>query len=602
MKSNNFKSLLGFFLILAIILPGCRSNTSTDTSLVQNSSLKNRVPTQEIFEKNGPDLYQAFQNAHAAFLPAESLSGVVVLGSEVPHNYSFAFFKSLAKKQNYKHFIVLEPLPLTKDQNLNKIFHPITNLKMPTGTLNTDPGLDELISARPDLFQIEDFVNEKNQINTFAPYLQKSFPEATYSLFLIPENVSETTLINFNDFLKQNVPTNSFIVAHGPQSSNLQDSNLQNFQYQYARDVMENFDFEHLSNLPSSQNAAIKAFLIFTESTKKQKANAFKVSKYDEEGQSQPALFEYFMDGPKTNLRSVYLVSFGDIMLGRHVRTLMDKNSLEYPFQKMNQNYLKVNDLLLANLEGPIAKNPMKTSKTIAFRFMPDIAPLLKKYYFDVLSIANNHAFDMGINGFNDTRELIQEQGIKIFGNPKEVNDQSAALVEIQGQKIAFLGLDDVDFKINDEAAINKVKELTQQGFKVIPFIHWGVEYVHKPVSRQQNLAHALIDAGSIAIIGMHPHVVESYETYKNRPIFYSLGNAIFDQYFSNATQEGLSIALIIANDQIQIYFVPIRLDHSQMRLMNPEERQKFLETFVTYGDYSGEEKAAILSGHLNLP
>ena len=104
-------------------------------------------------------------------------------------------------------------------------------------------------------------------------------------------------------------------------------------------------------------------------------------------------------------------------------------------------------------------------------------------------------------------------------------------------------------------------------------------------------------------MIGAHPHVVQSYETYKGHPIFYSLGNAIFDQDFSPDTQEGLSIGLIINPDQIEIYFLPIKIDRSQMRLMTENERSEFLKRFVTYGEYATEvERQQIAQGHLSIP
>ncbi|MFA5828922.1 MAG: CapA family protein [Candidatus Gracilibacteria bacterium] len=591
-------------LVAAIFLSGC-SDASQANLLSQNLlSSGSLLKTEDIFMNQGPKYEEAYNSANVSFLPDQSLSGAIIAGGSIPNNYLAGFFKSLSKKQQYQHFVVLEPLPVGKDQNIAKIFHPNVNFNTPAGLLEAPFNFDELIAARPDLFQIQDFIKENNTINTFAPFIEKSFPKATYSVFLIPENIQTDSLKNFTDFLHQNLPPQTFVIAHAFMNSSV-DSNLQDFQSQYFRNILENFDLENLEKINLNQTAAVRAFLDYAAAVKAQKASAFKadlINNNSDSGLSAPsALIEYFMEGPLTSSRNIYLVSFGDMMFGRFVRTLMDRNGLDYPFQKMNQSYLQTNDILLANLEGPIAKKSIQTSKTIAFRFLPDIAPLLKKYSFDVLSGANNHSFDMGINGYNDTRELIQAQGIKIFGNPKEVNDQSFTTMQIQDQKIAFLGLDDVDFKINDAAALNKVKDLVSQGYKVIPYIHWGIEYVHKPNDRQQTLAHQLIDAGAIAIIGMHSHVVQAYETYKGHPIFYSLGNAIFDQYFSKDTQEGLSLALIIANDQIQINFVPIRLDHSQMRLMTPAERQKFLETFATYGDYSGEEKAAILEGKLSL-
>ena len=288
-------------------------------------------------------------------------------------------------------------------------------------------------------------------------------------------------------------------------------------------------------------------------------------------------------------------------MLDRLVRTYMDREGLDYPFAKMDPGYLQANDIFVANLEGPIAKKRIQTSKSIAFRFDPDVVPLLQKYYFDALSAANNHARDMGQPGLDDTFDLLNPTAIKVFGDPGKIVDRSVA--KFVDQKIAFLGLEEVVYKIDDAAAIAKIKELTAQGYKVIPFLHWGIEYQHKPNKRQQQLAHEFIDAGAFAVIGAHPHVVQTYETYKGHPIFYSLGNAIFDQDFSPDTQEGLSIGMLINPDQIEIYFLPIKIDRSQMRLMTENERSEFLKNFVTYGEFATEvERQQIAQGHLSIP
>jgi poly-gamma-glutamate synthesis protein (capsule biosynthesis protein) len=207
----------------------------------------------------------------------------------------------------------------------------------------------------------------------------------------------------------------------------------------------------------------------------------------------------------------------------------------------------------------------------------------------------------MGAAGYTDTRELLQAVGILPFGNPKEINDQSIATLKVMDQNIVFLGLEEVVYKIDDKKAVEKISELTGEGYKVIPFVHWGVEYQHRPNQRQMELAHEFIDAGAVAVLGCHPHVVQSFENYKGRPIFYSLGNSIFDQDFSQDTQEGLSTAIIIANDQIEVYFLPIRIIKSQMRLMTIDERENFLQKFVTYGDYPADWQKDIENGHIIL-
>jgi poly-gamma-glutamate synthesis protein (capsule biosynthesis protein) len=277
----------------------------------------------------------------------------------------------------------------------------------------------------------------------------------------------------------------------------------------------------------------------------------------------------------------------------------MDRYGQDYPFQNMDNAYLQTNDLLIANLEGPVAQKAISTTKSIAFRFLPDIVPLLKKYHFDTFSIANNHALDMGAQGLTDTYQLLQEGGLTPFGHPRDLSDRSVAFHTVNGRKIALLGLNHTDFKLDKVAVVNRISELRAGGYDVIPFIHWGVEYKHTPSTEQVELAHAFVDAGATAVVGMHPHVVQSVEIYNKAPIFYSLGNAVFDQYFSQDTQEGLSFTMRLEPEELHIYLSPIKIEQSQFRLMYPQERAQFLQKLSDWWRYDQETKDQIVKGEI---
>ncbi len=419
-------------------------------------------------------------------------------------------------------------------------------------------------------------VNETDLNRFFTPdqklLLKENFPTAHLIFLSVPAGLPNSQLEQIALSLKIHLPEESLVLG---------EFHLRSFAYadlaEYLREftsiVLKSFDEKRFQNLPTDH---LEPLLLATHFAK------FRESTLGEVVDSADVQVIY-KPGVAVSDSTVFLTSFGDIMLGRHVRTLMNANGLDYPFVTMDTNVLASNDLLLGNLEGPIARNAIKTSKTIAFRFMPDVVPLLKKYHFDLLSLANNHSFDMGRNGFYDSFDLLREGGILPFGNPEGITGESVAKIEIRGRKLAFLGMEEVIYKIDTEKAIQTVKDITSEGYGVIPVIHWGIEYKHQPNARQEDLAHQLIDAGAIALIGHHPHVVQSVETYKDRPIFYSLGNAVFDQYFSADTQVGLGIGLIISDEKVTSYFFPIQIRKSQMVLMNEDERKSFLEKLASY-------------------
>ena len=108
--------------------------------------------------------------------------------------------------------------------------------------------------------------------------------------------------------------------------------------------------------------------------------------------------------------------------------------------------------------------------------------------------------------------------------------------------------------------------------------VHWGQEYQIKSSVFQQKLARKIIDSGADLIIGHHPHVVQEIEIYNNKLIFYSLGNFVFDQYFSEQTQQGLAVRLEINENKLVFQLFPIQSKLSQPFLMEQNQAEKFLE------------------------
>jgi poly-gamma-glutamate synthesis protein (capsule biosynthesis protein) len=258
----------------------------------------------------------------------------------------------------------------------------------------------------------------------------------------------------------------------------------------------------------------------------------------------------------------------GDIMLGRYIETLRAKKGGDFPFSNMPEiittakSLLKVDtlDIVAGNLEGPI------TDKQIAygdmtFIFKPETAALLKKVGFTTLNLANNHTFNQGRSAYTETRTALTQVGISPFGKPDEVSREfSFTSYNFDGESLGFLGIDDVDFKMDKDAAINLIKELSQEVDTLIVSIHWGTEYVKTASTSITETAHDFVDAGADMIWGHHPHVVQNSEIYNGAPIYYSLGNFVFDQYWSQETQKGLTLAVKVQDGEVSAYEIPVNL------------------------------------------
>lgn len=263
--------------------------------------------------------------------------------------------------------------------------------------------------------------------------------------------------------------------------------------------------------------------------------------------------------GEKHGQETVTMLFTGDLMLGRYIQTLRMRNGGDFPFTYMPEIIFTVEDklevaaldLIIGNLEGPITDSDYTNPGTaMIFNFKPEVADLLAKAGFTTMSMANNHAFDQGRQGIDQTYNYLSAAGIRGFGHPDTVNgDYSFTHYEFDQTTVGFLGLDDVDFKPNDEAVLAKIRELDPLVDFLIIGIHWGIEY--ETLARESIVddAHNFVDAGADMIWGHHPHVIQNWELYQGKPIYYSLGNFVFDQYWSAATQEGLVVGLRLDND-----------------------------------------------------
>jgi len=270
----------------------------------------------------------------------------------------------------------------------------------------------------------------------------------------------------------------------------------------------------------------------------------------------------------------------GDIMLDRGVYQKILSNSYFYPFYHIEQAFRGI-DLVVGNLEGPIAYKKVNFPKeSLRFCFDKDVIQTLLYAHFNALSLANNHTDNMGLNGISQTKEILQKGGIDFFGEP--TNFKNSRIIEKNG--VVLVGFN-ATYPFNlDEVSewIRDIKESHENSF-VIMVMHFGEEYIGKSTYSDRYLAHTLIDAGADLIIGSHPHVVKDIELYESKKrniktlIFYSLGNFVFDQYFSKETQEGLIVFVTKYGKSFEFTIEPVSLTESQPKLMKENDRINFL-------------------------
>lgn len=294
----------------------------------------------------------------------------------------------------------------------------------------------------------------------------------------------------------------------------------------------------------------------------------------------------------------------GDIMLDRTVATRSRKaDDPGYPFRKIGN--LKDGpfgryDLAIGNLEGPVVAKRVPTTKSISFRFEPKTVEVLKAVGLDAVSQANNHALDQGWAGAAESYRRLYDGGIMSFGH-QTLDDATSSLfiLEARGRKVALLGFNTTDNPLDRKQAAEAMHLARGQADFVVPYVHWGNEYQAKPHVSQVEMAHWLIDQGADAVIGGHPHWMQSIEAYRGRPIAYSLGNFVFDQDWSAETNLGLAVVLTLADGRSSLKLSPVKIVRSQPQALVGDERTARLKRLA---EISGKDLSrGILAGTLEF-
>ena len=212
------------------------------------------------------------------------------------------------------------------------------------------------------------------------------------------------------------------------------------------------------------------------------------------------------------------------------------------------------------------------------------------------VSLANNHVYDHGVAGFEHTVRVVRSAGLI----PVQ-EDYTPTYLESSNATLGLIAVNTVGTQpaVNDlKAAIVSVR--ANEALPVV-FIHWGDEYVQTPSTDQRQLAKELAAAGAFLIVGHHPHVVQSIERIGDTIVFYSLGNTVFDQYFSDDVQQGLLLGLEQLAGEWYAQLWPISSIGSphQPQELTGAERATFLSDLAAISDSSLRE--TIMTGAIPL-
>jgi hypothetical protein len=249
------------------------------------------------------------------------------------------------------------------------------------------------------------------------------------------------------------------------------------------------------------------------------------------------------------------LVLGGDVMLGRTIGAEIEAGA--DPLAGI-QPLLERASNRLVNLECVLSdKGTAVSSKRYCFRAPLDALHVLTSARISAVSLANNHAGDFGQDGLLDTIARLQANNISVIGA-----NEAAIFKTRAGTNAAVIALDDTTDDLDRDRVATALAEARRQASFVLVFMHWGDENVPAVSDRQRKLARWLINHGADAVAGSHPHCIQPFDAYHGRPIFYSLGNLVFDGAPNlPAWNRGNLLEIVLSATRPAFRLVPVQLD-----------------------------------------
>ncbi|RME55971.1 AmmeMemoRadiSam system protein B [Candidatus Parcubacteria bacterium] len=446
------------------------------------------------------------------------------------------------------------------------------------------------LRSQTDFCFHKDFVATDHGIVNLLPYISTYSPETKILPILVPSDVSEEQIALLTRMLHFQASPKTVVVASVDFSHYL-PKNVAEFHDKKSIRVLLNFEKNAFENLEVDCWQCLYGARLFARLRNKERAETIRYGNSADflKRERVAATTSYFSVAfgergenfsEQKEKQITTLLFVGDIMLDRDVERLMNKNNKFWPFRKISR-FLEGVDVVIGNLEGPVVKHPPNFGNySLKFAFSPESVEALSLAHFGLVSLANNHTLDMGVHGFEETKELLTRANIGFVGHPTCGENFS-----FERREVVFLAFNKIfPFNCPNEKIVKIVEEArkSSQGKFLVVIFHWGKEYQLQSSVSQQELAHQVIDSGADLIIGSHPHVIQEVEQYKGKLIFYSLGNFVFDQYFSNETQQGLAVGVEISLDGVTYRLFPIRSESSQPFLMEQKWSRHFLEKLAS--------------------
>lgn len=253
---------------------------------------------------------------------------------------------------------------------------------------------------------------------------------------------------------------------------------------------------------------------------------------------------------------STTLLMGGDVMLARQVERYVRQKGYDYPFRGLTETFTS-HDSVLVNFEATVPQKHVPTpSMGFSFSVAEDIAAVAASYGVTHAGLANNHAFDFGVQAYENARSVLTRSGVVPFGHPERVASDDVPIIEVGSYEVAIIPVHAV-FREPIDVELKAAFAAASTSDYQIAYVHWGNEYELYHSAAQERMARTMIEYGADVIVGHHPHVVQDIAKYGDVIVFYSLGNLIFDQYWEQNVREGLMLAFSELEGGLHVALIP---------------------------------------------
>ena len=285
----------------------------------------------------------------------------------------------------------------------------------------------------------------------------------------------------------------------------------------------------------------------------------------------------------------------GDFAPRARLAKQIENRKFSEVFPEDVREVIKSADFSFVNFESPVVDEGYKPIPKCGpnLRCTPEAAEAVRYAGFTGVTMANNHILDFGAEGLRRSVKCCQEQGLDVVGVGENLHDAEKVLyLEKEGKKLAIINCCEHEFSIatESEAGANPlnpirqyyaIQEAKKQADYVLVIVHGGHEHFQLPSPRMQETYRFFVDSGADAVVNHHQHCYSGYEMYREKPIFYGLGNFCFDEDGGrNSTwNQGYMVVLSFDKQKITYEMIPYIQCNDKSSVQIVKDRTHFDES-----------------------